>query len=92
MNTQKIYEIFYDDDEIKGALLIKDLDAWLIRQDIDFIYQSELINGELVASLGEISERKMSWPPEPFSKSVVFFLVLTRLGVGWVNQSLCREI
>ena len=48
MNTQKIYEIFYDDDEIKGAILIKDLDAWLERQDIDFIYQSELTNGELV--------------------------------------------
>lgn len=88
MNTQKIYEIFYDDDEIRGAILIKDLDAWLDKQDIDFIYQSELTNGELVAFLGEISEREMSLS----SKNVVFFLVLTRLGIGWVNQSLCREI
>lgn len=88
MNTQKIYEIFYDDDEIRGAILIKDLDAWLDKQDIDFIYQSELTNGELVAFLGEISEREMSLT----SKNVVFFLVLTRLGIGWVNQSLCREI
>lgn len=88
MNTQKIYEIFYDDDEIRGAILIKDLDAWLDKQDIDFIYQSELTNGELVAFLGEISEREMSLS----SKNVVFFLVLTKLGIGWVNQSLCREI
>lgn len=92
MNTQKIYEIFYDDDEIKGAILIKDLDAWLERQDIDFIYQSELTNGELVAFLGEISEREMSLNLPKHSRRVVFFLVLTRLGVGWVNQSLCREI
>lgn len=88
MNTQKIYEIFYDDDEIRGAILIKDLDAWLDKQDIDFIYQSELTNGELVAFLGEISEREMPLS----SKNVVFFLVLTKLGIGWVNQSLCREI
>lgn len=92
MNTQKIYEIFYDDDEIKGAILIKDLDAWLERQDIDFIYQSELTNGELVAFLGEISEREMSLNLPKHSRRVVFFLVLTRLGIGWVNQSLCREI
>lgn len=92
MNTQKIYEIFYDDDEIKGAILIKDLDAWLERQDIDFIYQSELTNGELVAFLGEISEREMSLNLPKHSRRVIFFLVLTRLGIGWVNQSLCREI